>query len=131
MKLIRLFRPVGVKELHLIEATDMREYPPRLSWQPIFYPVLHFKYAAQIAKEWNTKDEGSGYAGYVTTFEIPEEYFLSFKIENVGGTIYEELWVSSEQLAEFNSKIVGKIQVMAAYYGDKYNGERHVYSVCG
>jgi hypothetical protein len=130
MKKVRLFRPVGVKELKLIEASGMKEYPPRLSWQPIFYPVLNFKYAAQIAKDWNTEDEASGYAGYVTSFEIHEDYFLTFKIENVGGTIYEELWVPSEQLPDFNNKIMGKIQIMAAYYGDKYKGERTIYTVC-
>jgi hypothetical protein len=108
----------------------MKEYPPRLSWQPIFYPVLNFKYAAQIAKDWNTEDEGSGFAGYVTTFEIPEDYFLTFKIENVGGTIYEELWVPSEQLNDFNKNILGKIEIMAAYYGEKFKGERIIYRVC-
>jgi hypothetical protein len=37
----RLYRPVGVKELDLIKESGMKAYPPRLSWQPIFYPVLN------------------------------------------------------------------------------------------
>lgn len=124
MKLKKLFRPVGVKELELIKECGMRAYPPRFSWQPIFYPVLNFEYAAQIAKEWNTEDEASGYAGFVTEFEIPEEYFLSFKVENVGGKIYEELWVPSEQLHEFNENIINGIRIVAGFYGDKFSGER-------
>lgn len=124
MKLKKLFRPVGVKELELIKASGMKAFPPRFSWQPIFYPVLNFEYAAQIAKDWNTEDEASGFAGFVTEFEIAEEYFLSFKIENVGGKIYEELWVPSDQLNEFNKNIVNGIRVLAGFYGDRFLGER-------
>lgn len=35
-----LYRPVGLAELELIAAAGWRAYPPRLAWQPIFYPVL-------------------------------------------------------------------------------------------
>lgn len=31
----------------------MREFPPRLPDQPIFYPVLTEAYAVQIARDWN------------------------------------------------------------------------------
>jgi len=116
---------VGVKELELIEASGMKYYPPRLSWQPIFYPVLNQEYASQIAREWNTDDEGSGYAGFVTAFDIPEEYFQTFKVENVGGTIYEELWVPAEQLEEFNSMIISGIKLIAAFYGKNYKGRKY------
>ena len=65
-----LFRPVGVKELELIAESGYLGFPPRLYFQPIFYPVLNEEYATQIARDWNTKDEASGYAGYVTRFEV-------------------------------------------------------------
>jgi len=55
-----LFRPVGQKELDLIAESGYRAFPPRLDWQPIFYPVLNEEYASFIAREWNTKDEASG-----------------------------------------------------------------------
>ena len=67
---IKLYRPVGKKELDLIAQSDFKAYPPRLTWQPIFYPVMNFDYAAQIAKEWNTPDEFSGYCGFVTGFDM-------------------------------------------------------------
>jgi hypothetical protein len=51
-----LYRPVGTKELELISQLDLRAFPPRLEIQPIFYLVLNFDYAAQIARDWNTKD---------------------------------------------------------------------------
>jgi hypothetical protein len=50
-----LFRLVGLKELELIAQSGFTAFPPRLAIQPIFYPVLNFEYAAQIAREWNIK----------------------------------------------------------------------------
>ncbi|AEB80270.1 Hypothetical protein Dalk_0002_AVC [Desulfatibacillum aliphaticivorans] len=57
-----LYRPVGEAELQLIAAAVFKAFPPRLPEQPIFYPVLNFEYAAQIARNWNTKDKNSGRA---------------------------------------------------------------------
>ena len=41
MKTTTLYRPVGPKELALIEASDWKAFPPRLPDQPIFYPVMN------------------------------------------------------------------------------------------
>lgn len=71
-----LFRPVGQQELELIAASGWRAFPPRLFWQPIFYPVLTEEYAIGIARDWNTKDAASGYVGYVTRFRV-RKAFLS------------------------------------------------------
>jgi len=67
---VTLFRPVGQAELDLIAQSGWREFPPRLEWQPIFYPVVNEDYAAQIARDWNTKDAASGHVGYVTRFHV-------------------------------------------------------------
>ncbi len=40
-----LYRPVGPKELALIQASGMKAFPPRLPDQPVFYPVLNQEYA--------------------------------------------------------------------------------------
>lgn len=58
--------------------------------------------------------------GYVTEFEIPTEYFDTFKIHAVGGRACEELWVFSENLEKFNSMIIGEIKVVASYFGKDY-----------
>jgi hypothetical protein len=57
---VTLFRPTGDRELALIRDSGWSAFPPRLPEQPIFYPVLHLEYASQIAREWNTKDGGTG-----------------------------------------------------------------------
>lgn len=120
-----LFRPVGVAELRLIEELQMRAFPPRLKIQPIFYPVLNFDYAAQIARDWNTRDPVSGFAGFVTRFEIDDEYAARFPVQTVGRRgRHDELWVLAEELGEFNTHIVGEIEVVAAFYGEKFEGER-------
>jgi len=69
MLMVTLYRPVGAGEMALIEANGMRAFPPRLPEQPIFYPVLTLEYARKIARDWNTKDERSGFVGYVLQFE--------------------------------------------------------------
>ena len=79
-----LYRPVGLKELKLIAETDFQAFPPRLSHQPIFYPVLNFEYAAQIAHDWNTKDEASDFVGFVTKFEVDDAYVSRFEVKVVG-----------------------------------------------
>ena len=107
-----LFRPVGPKELELIRDADMKAFPPRLPEQPIFYPVLNQEYARQIARDWNVKESG---AGFVTKFEVDAEYLKRFPVEVVGGSVHEELWVPAEQLEEFNSMIVGDIEVVESF----------------
>ena len=48
---MRLYRPVGQAEYDLIVQTGFTAYPPRLSEQPIFYPVLNECYAREIAEK--------------------------------------------------------------------------------
>jgi hypothetical protein len=59
-RLVTLYRPVGQKELDFIRDSGWRRFPPRLEFQPIFYPVLTEEYAIRIAREWNTKTPRRG-----------------------------------------------------------------------
>ena len=117
---ITLYRPVGANELGLIVDSGMKRFPPRLFWQPIFDPVLTFEYAAEIAERWNMRDPESDGVGFVTGFEIPEDYFRKFQIQTVGLDYHQELWVPAEQLDEFNEKIVNGIRICKAFVGSKF-----------
>jgi hypothetical protein len=117
-----LFRPVGLHELSLIWDSGMREFPPRLPHQPIFYPVANVEYATQIARDWNTKDEGSGFAGYVTKFAVPEACLADFEPHTVGSSVHVEYWIPAEQLVAFNASIQGAISVDGAYFGVGFEG---------
>ena len=114
-----LYRPVGQKELDLIAESGFKAFPPRLPHQPIFYPVLNEEYATQIAREWNTKDESSGFVGYVTRFEVRSDFLASYEVQQVGGRIHLEYWIPAENLADFNQAIVGLIEVVATYTPDE------------
>lgn len=109
---MKLYRPVGQAELDLIIAADYQAFPPRLPEQPIFYPVLNEKYAREIAERWNKKSADSGYAGYVTTFEIDDGFISKYRIQTVGASYHQEFWIPAEELDDFNNHIIGKIIVI-------------------
>ena len=115
-----LYRPVGPRELELIERSAWREFPPRLADQPIFYPVLARQYAEQIARDWNSKSDTGGRAGYVTRFSVETAFLARYEPKQVGGASHLEYWVPAEDLPEFNRQIVGPIEVVTAYHdGDE------------
>lgn len=120
MKTQKLFRPVGLKEMELIAELNWKAFPPRLMWQPIFYPVLNQAYAEQIANEWNREDEFSGYCGIVTAFDVKDNFLKSYPVQNVGGFIHNELWIPAEKMSEFNQNIVGNIEIVNAFFGKQF-----------
>jgi hypothetical protein len=112
METVTLWRPVGPEELALIRASGMREFPPRLPDQPIFYPVTSEEYAIKIARDWNVPASG---AGYVTRFEVKKEFLDTFKVEDAGGRAHQEYWIPAEQLPQFNEAIVGQIEIVGSF----------------
>ena len=111
-----LYRPVGPKELELIAASDWKAFPPRLPDQPIFYPVLNESYAIQIARDWNVQASGSG---YVTRFEVRSDSVAKYPVRTVGNSTHQELWIPAEDLPELNQNIVGKIELIAEFHGER------------
>ncbi|HEV3049857.1 MAG TPA: hypothetical protein VGX50_06100 [Longimicrobium sp.] len=113
-----LWRPVGQKELELIQASGWRAFPPRLPHQPIFYPVANEEYAVQIARDWNTKDAASGYVGYVTRFRVRSDYLARHPLQTAGARAHQEYWIPAEEMDELNAAIVGPIEVVAEFRGE-------------
>ena len=112
-----LYRPVGQKELDLIRNSDWRQFPPRLFWQPIFYPVLTEDYAIKIARDWNAKDPNSGNVGYVLRFRVRKEFLDRFAPHEAGGKHLREYWIPAESLEEFNANIAGEIELIHEFRG--------------
>jgi hypothetical protein len=110
-----MYRPVGQVEFDLIRASGFRLFPPRLPEQPFFYPVTNEDYATQIARDWNTKDANSGFAGYVLRFDVLSAFLNHYEIHTVGNSRHQEYWIPAADLDQFNRSIVGLIEVISEY----------------
>jgi hypothetical protein len=111
---VTMYRPVGPKELKLLEGNGFRRWPPRLPEQPIFYPVTNQRYATEIASRWNVKDDA---VGYVTRFAVRSSFMRRYEIQKVGGDHHTEWWIPAEELEELNDNIVGLIEVIGEHRG--------------
>jgi hypothetical protein len=118
----KLFRPIGLSELALLWDSGMRGFPPRLAHQPIFYPVVNLEYARQIAREWNPPDKNSGFAGFVTQFNVSSTYLSKFELHTAGSAAHREYWIPARELSSFNKAISGLISVEEAYFGAQFTG---------
>jgi len=107
-----MYRPTGPEELELVKESGYRRWPPRLAEQPIFYPVTNEAYARQIAEKWNVPASG---VGYVTRFEVRQEFADRYATHQVGGRDHAEWWIPAEDLPALNDNIVGVIEVIGTY----------------
>jgi hypothetical protein len=114
-ELTTLYRPVGKKELDLIRASGFRAFPPRLVSQPFFYPVTNEEYATQIARDWNTKDESSGYEGHVLKFSVRAVFLGRYEAHVVGSSMHCEYWIPAGDLGELNQNIVSAIEIISSF----------------
>src|SRR5438552_18673513 len=109
---VTLWRPVGPRELELIQKADMRACPPRLPEQSIFYPVLTEEYAVKIARDWNVPASGSG---FVTRFQVKRSFIERYDVQEAGGRSHLEYWIPAEDLDAFNAAIVGPIGIVRSF----------------
>ena len=72
--------------------------------------------ATRIARDWNTRDAASGYAGYVTRFRVRREYLDRYERKVAGGIACQEYWIPAADLDEFNRNIIGEIEVIAEFH---------------
>ena len=110
--LVILFWPTGQTELDSIQASGWKEFPPRLPEQPFFHPVVNETSATQIARDWNTRDGGTG---YVLRFCVEAEYLSKYGVRTAGAAVHREYWIPAEELGEFNKHLVGKIEIVAVH----------------
>jgi hypothetical protein len=109
---VNLFRPTGEREFELIRDSGWKAFPPRLPGQPFFYPVLNEAYATQIARDWNTKDGGTG---YVLRFQVDSSFLARYEVQTVGSRVHQEYWIPAEELAELNKHLTGPIELVAVF----------------
>jgi hypothetical protein len=107
-----LYRPTGPEELELVRQSGYRRWPPRLTGQPIFYPVTNDQYATEIATRWNVRDSG---VGYVTRFRVLKSFMDRYEVKQVGTSHHLEWWIPAAELESLNDHIVGEIEVVAEH----------------
>jgi hypothetical protein len=105
---VTMYRPTGPVELEKVRASGFKRWPPRLSEQPIFYPVTNLEYAREITARWNAAEKG---VGYITRFKVRKVFVDRYPIQKVGGQHHTEWWIPAEELDELNDNIVGTIEV--------------------
>jgi hypothetical protein len=118
----KLYRPLGLQELALLWDSGMREFPPRLVQQPIFYPVVNLDYARQIARDWNAPDEKSSFAGFVTQFDVSSTYLSKFELHTAGSAAHREYWIPAREMTQFNKAISGLVSVQDEFFGAGFVG---------
>ena len=116
-EVITLYRPVGQVEYDLIRAAGFVRFPPRLPDQPIFYPVTSEQYAVQIARDWNTRDERSGFVGYVLRFTVTASFLAGYERHTVGSSEHQEYWIPATDLEKFNDNVAGPIELISEFRG--------------
>jgi hypothetical protein len=114
-----LYRPVGQSELDAIRASDRQAFPPRESGQQMFCPLLTEEDAIRIARDWNAHDARCGYAGYVVKFRVSSAHLKRFEVNALGRKDGREHWIPSKDLGDFNSHIVGPIEVIHEFHRKK------------
>lgn len=116
---ITLDRPAGQQEFELVRASGFHEFPPRLPEQPFFHPVRNEEYATQIARAWNTKDERSGFVGYVLRFNVRTEFLVRYQLHVVGESTHGEDSIPAKDLPVLNAKITGSIETITEFRSGK------------
>jgi len=106
---------VGQAEFDLIRASGFRAFPPRSTQQPFFYPVTKEDYAIRIACNWNPKDPNSGLVGYVLRVRANSTFLDTYEVHTVGDSRHQEYWIPAADIEEFNSNIVGLIEIISEY----------------
>lgn len=77
--------------------------------------MLNEEYATQIARDWNTKDERSGFVGYVLRFSVNKDFLDQYQIHIVGDSTHREYWIPAVDVANLNSNIVGTIEMISEF----------------
>jgi hypothetical protein len=117
-----LFRPVGVSELGLLAKNGFRRFPPPTAEKQAFCPMLAFDDARRVAEQSNTKDRKSGFAGFVTRFEVADDYVRRLEPGAPGGRWTRGFRVPLSELENFNRHIIGTIEIVRRYFGERFAG---------
>lgn len=119
---MKLYRPVGLRELEAIAATNYRAFPQGRPPQPSIDLVFDREEAEKIARDWNTSDAVSGFVGFVTESDLPYSLVSRYQTHAVGTTSHRELRVPPGELDAFNAGLTEPIRVVGHFVGPRFSG---------
>jgi hypothetical protein len=77
---------------------------------------LNEEYATEVARDWNTRDQASGFRGYVTPFAVRAPFLARYEVHVVEAARHQEYWIPAEEFVELNRSIVGLIEVVREFH---------------
>lgn len=107
-----LYRTAGPAELELVRLSGWKSFPPRLPHQPIFYAVVEYPYAVEIASIWNTRESGRG---FILEFGVDDAFLSAYPPAAAGGRTRTEHWIPAEDLEKLNGALTGPIRLVASF----------------
>ena len=119
---MHLYCPVGLREVERIAASGFHRFPPRTPDRPIFRATPARDAAEAIARDWHTRDDASGYAGFVMRFEVRDSLLDRYPLRAADDSGRRELRVPADELDELDRAIVGTIRVEASFAGPRFAG---------
>ncbi len=102
LQLQTLYKPVGQRELTLIERSGWTRFPPRIARRPVFYTDMSDEEAATCAVR---------ETGYIIKFHIRKDYLMKYAVRHNECNDHDELCVPTHALEDFNNNIIGLIEV--------------------
>ncbi|SEU05662.1 hypothetical protein [Hymenobacter actinosclerus] len=98
---VLLYRPVGQAELDLVAASNWLEFPLKLPEPPVFY----------LAPPGSAAGLPGAGPGYLLRLAVDADYVAHFEAAAPAAAEPAELRVPTAELAEFNRRITGRIEV--------------------
>ena len=95
-------------------AERIQEISAEITGTTIFLSCAERKLCAGNRKKWNVRDN-EDHKGYVTKFEVADDYCSQFELHTVGSSRHQELWIPADALESFNQHIIGTIKVIGAF----------------
>src|SRR5436190_17268758 len=77
--------------------------------------LLSEHYAVQIARDWDTKDERSGFVGYVLRFNVKRSFLNNYEIHTAGNSERREYRTPVADFERFDENIGGNIGVIRSF----------------
>lgn len=115
-----LFAVVGILELQRAYRSGLKAFSARSEDSPELAVYTSLEDARRLSRERVLGDRSS--CAFVISFQVKQDFPARFESRSAGANDGFQFPVKEGRLAEFNSKIVGALSVVDAYFGKEFRG---------